>query len=100
VESIESHQVPMLVLRWGPEFLKGNGSPSDYLRPFRSYLVSNYHVTKSFSTGDEVWEGNSNPLPPNKLGTKYLNRRFLITKGTFARPSSYLKVGRIIAGRV
>lgn len=59
VQAIEAHQVPMIILRWSPEFLKSNGSPSDHLGPFRTYLVSHYHVTKSFRTGDDVWERNS-----------------------------------------
>jgi hypothetical protein len=28
----------------------------DHLQPFRDYLYLHYRVTKSFASGDEIWE--------------------------------------------
>jgi hypothetical protein len=55
VLALEKHKTPLIVLRWSPQFLMPTGLPSDHLGPFRSYLLDNYEVTKSFATGDDVW---------------------------------------------
>jgi hypothetical protein len=55
VDALESHQVSMLVLRRTHNFLWAEGSPSDHLEPLRVYVSQNYRLTKTFSTGDEVW---------------------------------------------
>jgi hypothetical protein len=56
VESLESHQTPMLVLTRSREYIWVKDSPSDHLGPFRAYVSRNYQITKTFSTGDEVWQ--------------------------------------------
>jgi hypothetical protein len=56
VDGIEKARVPVIVLR--PQMY----SPSlqrdlpDHLQPFRDYLYLHYHKTRSFASGDEIWE--------------------------------------------
>jgi hypothetical protein len=56
IDALEQNRVPMLILRpsmYTPHLL---GYSSDHLRPFQDYLDRNYRRTKTFVTGDEVWE--------------------------------------------
>jgi hypothetical protein len=56
IAALEQNRVPMLILRpsmYIPHLL---GYPSDHLGPFHDYLDRNYRRTKTFVTGDEVWE--------------------------------------------
>jgi hypothetical protein len=55
VEALQSHQVPMLILRRTHDFLWTHGSSSDHLEPLRVYVSQNYRLAKTFPTGDEVW---------------------------------------------
>jgi hypothetical protein len=66
VEALESHCVPLLVLRQPGEFLSEKNSPSDHLGPFRAYLSRNYQLTKTFPTGDEAWERSEATIPAPK----------------------------------
>ena len=56
IQALESHPVPLLILRQSRDLLRPTRSPSDHLDPFRAYLVKNYHLTRTFPTGDDVWE--------------------------------------------
>jgi hypothetical protein len=63
VGALESHHVPLLVLRQSRSFLQAKDSPSDHLGPFRAYLTHNYQLTKTFPTGDDVWQRIEVPVP-------------------------------------
>lgn len=63
VEALESHPVPLLILRRSRDFLFAKDSPSDHLEPIRVYVTRNYQLTKTFPTGDEVWRRNETPAP-------------------------------------
>jgi len=56
IHALESHPVPMLILRQFGDFLRPSNLPSDHIEPFRIYLTKNYRVTQTFPTGDEVWQ--------------------------------------------
>ncbi|HWW22592.1 MAG TPA: hypothetical protein VNY78_01760 [Edaphobacter sp.] len=63
VEALESHPVPLLILRRSHDFLFTKDSPSDHLEPIRVYVTRNYQLTKTFPTGDEVWRRIGAPVP-------------------------------------
>jgi hypothetical protein len=56
MRGIESAKVPVIVLR--PEMYSPNlqNRLADHLQPFRDYLYLHYRKTKSFPSGDEIWE--------------------------------------------
>lgn len=58
VASLEAHRVPLLVLRqWRDPLPAQDSSPSsDRLSPIRAYVSRNYRLTKTFPSGDDVWE--------------------------------------------
>lgn len=56
IEDLEKNHVPMLLLRRSMYIPHLLGYPADHLQPFQNYLFANYRCTKTFSTGDEVWE--------------------------------------------
>jgi hypothetical protein len=62
VEALERRQVPLLVIRQSRDLLRATDSPSDHLGPFRTYVISNYRLTKSFPTGDDVWQRVETPV--------------------------------------
>ena len=63
VEALESHYVPLLILRRSRDFLFTKDSPSNHLEPIRVYVARNYQLTKTFPTGDEVWQRIESPVP-------------------------------------
>jgi hypothetical protein len=63
VEALESHHVPLLVLRRPGDYLWAKNSPSDHLEPLRAYVSQKYQHTKTFSTGDEIWLRIEAPVP-------------------------------------
>lgn len=54
VEGIERVKVPVIVLR--PRMYLPSPDLPDHLEPFRSYLYDHYRKTKSFPSGDEIWQ--------------------------------------------
>jgi hypothetical protein len=57
IRALETHPVPLLILSRSESLLQPTQrSPSDNLDPFRSYLFKNYHLTRTFSTGDDAWQ--------------------------------------------
>jgi hypothetical protein len=67
IQGIEKERVPLMILRPPMYVPHSLGYTVEYLRPFEQYLDRNYRLTKTFSTGDEVWlrkETQSAPLRP------------------------------------
>jgi hypothetical protein len=58
IQALDSHAVPLLILRQSADLLRPTYSPSDHLAPFRAYLLKNYHLTQTFPDGDDVWQKN------------------------------------------
>lgn len=56
LQSLRKHAVPLMILPSEQKYLHPTGLPSDHLGPFRDYLYSNYVLTQTFPSGDEVWE--------------------------------------------
>jgi hypothetical protein len=56
VRALESNPVPVLILRQSAELLHPARASSDHLDPFRAYLLKNYHLTRTFQNGDDVWQ--------------------------------------------
>ena len=56
LQSLRTHPVPLMILPSEQKYLQPTGLPSDHLGPFRDYLYSNYVLTRTFPSGDEVWE--------------------------------------------
>lgn len=56
IDALEQNRLQILILRpsmYTPHLL---GYPSDHLGPFHDYLDRNYRRTRTFATGDEVWQ--------------------------------------------
>jgi hypothetical protein len=66
VEAFDKHPVPLLVIRQSSELLRRRNSPTDHLEPFRAYLTSNYQLTNSFATGDDVWQRIDTLISPQQ----------------------------------
>lgn len=64
VEALEDHRVPLIVLRESHDLLRETRSPADHLGAFRSYLTENYHIVRSFPTGDDMWRRNEEKSGP------------------------------------
>jgi hypothetical protein len=58
IQALETHPVPLIILRGSKDFPQAEDSPSDHSEPFRAYLLKNYRHVRSFPVGDEVWEKN------------------------------------------
>jgi len=60
VHGIDMAKVPVIVLR--PQMYSHDplNLLADHLQPFREYLYAHYRNTKSFLSGDEVWERMAN----------------------------------------
>ena len=56
IEALETNRVPLLLLRRSMYTPHALGYSADHLRSFQDYLYRHYRLTKTFSTGDEVWE--------------------------------------------
>ncbi len=56
LQSLRTHAVPLMILPSEQKYLHPTGLPSDHLGSFRDYLYSNYVLTQTFPSGDEVWE--------------------------------------------
>jgi hypothetical protein len=56
VQGIERVKVPVIVLRTQMYFPQPQNHSADHLQPFRDYLYLHYRKTKSFPSGDEIWE--------------------------------------------
>jgi hypothetical protein len=56
IQALDSHPVPLLILRQSSAFLQATHSPSDHSAPFRAYLLKNYRLIRTFPTGDDVWQ--------------------------------------------
>jgi hypothetical protein len=56
IRALEKDRVPLLILRRSMYVPHALGYAADHLRLFQEYLYRNYRLTKTFSTGDEVWE--------------------------------------------
>jgi len=56
VQALETHDVPLLIMRNSKEFLQAAPSPADHSEPLRAYVLKNYRLVRSFATGDDVWE--------------------------------------------
>jgi hypothetical protein len=54
VQGIERARVPVIVLR--PMMYSPSWNLPDHLQPFRNDLYLHYRKTKSFASGDEIWE--------------------------------------------
>lgn len=56
IKALEKDRVPLLILRRSMYVPHALGFAANYLQPFQQYLYRKYRLTKTFSTGDEVWE--------------------------------------------
>jgi hypothetical protein len=63
VIALQNHAVPLVIIRESLNLLYMQQSPSDHLQPFRAYLRQNYRLTKTFPSGDDVWEKIDAPNP-------------------------------------
>jgi hypothetical protein len=61
VKALDTHPVPLMILPSSKEYPRTTGLPSDHLGPFRDYLCRNYSLTRTFTTGDELWEKKDAP---------------------------------------
>jgi hypothetical protein len=66
VQSLRDHEVPMMLLH--SDETSTVDSASNHLAPFVAYLHANYRLTRTFATGDEVWEKTASPegQPPGE----------------------------------
>jgi hypothetical protein len=55
IDALQSHRVPLIVIRQSNDFLRATASPADHLTLFRIYLSRNYQVVRNVATGDDVW---------------------------------------------
>ena len=58
IAAIDSHSVPLMILRDSREFLRPAHSGADHAGPFRDYVLKNYRLVLSFPNGDDVWQKN------------------------------------------
>ena len=56
LQSLRMRAVPLMILPSEQKYLQPTGLSSDHLGPFRDYLYGNYVLTRTFPSGDEVWE--------------------------------------------
>jgi len=63
VQSLELKPVPLVVIRPDTSIRRRQQYTVDYSQPFFGYLHRYYRRTKTFSTGDEVWERKDTPQP-------------------------------------
>ncbi len=61
IQALEANRVPMMILRRSMYVPHALGYAADHLQPFQDYLYRHYRLTRSFSTGDEVWERVDTP---------------------------------------
>ena len=61
VKALDTHPAPLIILPSSKKYPRRTGLPSDHLGPFRDYLCRNYTFTRSFATGDELWERKDVP---------------------------------------
>lgn len=64
LQSLRTHAVPLMILPSEQKYLRPTGLSSDHLGPFLDYLYSNYVLTRTFPSGDEVWEQNADTAVP------------------------------------
>ncbi len=85
IEGLEKNHVPLLLLRQSMYLPHLLGYSADHLQPFQDYLYQNYRRTKTFPTGDEVWERSDLLQPVRALdgekGADGLLRRRWIRRG-------------------
>jgi hypothetical protein len=63
VEALQNCRVPLLVLRQSRIYLFAKKSASNHLGPLQEYISRNYQLTKTFRTGDEVWQRKRSDSP-------------------------------------
>ena len=56
VQALEQYKVPLLMFNRGMFSSPGATPASDHLAPIRAYLACHYRMTKTFKTGDQLWE--------------------------------------------
>jgi len=56
VDSLEKHRVRFVLWPLDLEVRAGNPSAGDHLGPLRTYLRAHYHVVRTFSDFDQLWE--------------------------------------------
>ena len=61
LRALDTHPVPLMILPSSKKYPRSTGLPSDHLGPFRDYLCRNYSFTRTFATGDELWERKDVP---------------------------------------
>ena len=65
IDALESNHIPLLVLRPYTQFQDAPGYEPKLIRPFQDYIFGHYRRTKTFATGDEVWQRLTNEPPAN-----------------------------------
>jgi hypothetical protein len=61
LQALEAHPVPLMIMPSEKKYPIPKGLPSDHLGPLRDYFCRNYRTTRTFATGDEVWERRDVP---------------------------------------
>jgi len=55
VQGLEKHRTPLMILP-STKALVSTDPPPGHLGPFRDYLLHDYHLTRTFPSGNEAWE--------------------------------------------
>jgi|SRR5215471_1030666 len=61
VQALEKHRIPLMILGSTDIAFISTDHSLGHLGPFRDYLLQNYHLTKTFQSGDQVWERTDAP---------------------------------------
>jgi hypothetical protein len=61
VQALQVHPARLMILPSSKKYPSGTGLPSDHHGPIRDYFCRNYSLTRTFETGDEVWERKEIP---------------------------------------
>ena len=69
ITALEDHRIPLLVLRPYSRFENTPGYDATRLHELEKYVAMHYHMTRQFSTGDQVWERNTDGDPENEDGS-------------------------------
>ena len=56
LRALQQHQVPIIILPSESRYPLTVNSPSNHAMAFVTYLHANYQLSRTFATGDELWE--------------------------------------------
>jgi len=64
VQALQKSRTPLMILDSPNIAFTSTRFPLGHLGPFQDYLLQNYHLTKTFPSGDQVWERTDAPATP------------------------------------